>query len=209
MARRRRFAAPLRLRPGRWYQVGATEYGGPGDPSSGAYGSIPDPAQAYLPAHPDSFAELSVLAANPANDGTFTFADANALGQPALPDGRCGSRTPAGSWCSTSATSATGRAPGRRSRTANPTGSICGGRPPGRSDVTKSAGDGCARARPAVPPATLEALPRTSSTNASAGVRTGLAGSAPLPLAPGVASRILPDGLAAAGEEAPARGARR
>ena len=37
--------------------------------ASGAYGSIPDPAQSYLPAHPDTFAELSVLAHNPASDG--------------------------------------------------------------------------------------------------------------------------------------------
>jgi hypothetical protein len=73
------FAAPLRLRPGRWYEVGATEYGGPSDPASGSYGAIPDPGESYLPAHPDSFAELSVLDSNPANGGGFTFADANAL----------------------------------------------------------------------------------------------------------------------------------
>jgi len=74
------YAEPLRLIPGRRYQVGATEYGGPGDPSSGSYGSIPDPGEAYLPAHPDTFAELSVLAQNPANGGSFTFNDADALG---------------------------------------------------------------------------------------------------------------------------------
>lgn len=73
------YAAPLTLSPGRWYRVGATQYGGPTDPTAGSFGSIGDPSQAYLPLHPDSFAELSVLAANPANGGTFTFADANAL----------------------------------------------------------------------------------------------------------------------------------
>jgi hypothetical protein len=74
------YAAPLELAPGRWYEVGATEYGGPGDPSSGDYGSIPNPGESYLPAHPDSFAELSVLDSNPANvGGGFTFGDANAL----------------------------------------------------------------------------------------------------------------------------------
>jgi hypothetical protein len=73
------YAAPLQLRPGRWYEVGATEYGGPGDPTSGDYGSIPDPGESYLPAHPDTFAELSVLRVNPANGGSFTFQDANAL----------------------------------------------------------------------------------------------------------------------------------
>lgn len=75
------YARPLRLVPGRWYEVGATEYGGPGDPSSGDHGAIPDPAQSYLPDHPDTYAELSVLASNPADHGTFTFNDANALGQ--------------------------------------------------------------------------------------------------------------------------------
>ncbi|MGH2865938.1 MAG: hypothetical protein ACRDJX_11930, partial [Solirubrobacteraceae bacterium] len=73
------YAAPLELVPGRWYEVGATEYGGPDDPSSGNYGSIPNPDESYLPAHPESFAELSVLDSNPANTAGFTFADANAL----------------------------------------------------------------------------------------------------------------------------------
>jgi hypothetical protein len=74
------YAEPLGLIAGRRYQVGATEYGGPGDPTSGSYGAIPDPTQSYLPAHPDTFAELSVLAHNPAQHGSFTFSDANALG---------------------------------------------------------------------------------------------------------------------------------
>ena len=47
------YAAPLELAPSRWYEVGATEYGGPGDPTSGDYGSIPNPGESYLPAHPD------------------------------------------------------------------------------------------------------------------------------------------------------------
>jgi hypothetical protein len=73
------YAAPLTLSPGRWYRVGATQYGGPSDPTAGSFGSIGDPSQAYLPLHPDTFAELSVLNSNPANSGTFTFQDANAL----------------------------------------------------------------------------------------------------------------------------------
>jgi hypothetical protein len=75
------YAPPLTLQPGRWYEVGATEYGGPGDRTSGQYGSIPAPGESYLPAHPDSYAELSLLDTNPANHGSFTFADANALGR--------------------------------------------------------------------------------------------------------------------------------
>ena len=61
------FAAPLQMAPGRWYRVGATRYGG-GVASSGA----------FLPALPDSFAELSLLDHNPYP--AFSFADANALG---------------------------------------------------------------------------------------------------------------------------------
>jgi hypothetical protein len=73
------FAAPLQLQDGQWYRVGATEYGPPG---TGDFGSDPDPGQSDLEAHPDSFAELSTLDANPANitPSDFTFADADALG---------------------------------------------------------------------------------------------------------------------------------
>ncbi|MGC9220107.1 MAG: hypothetical protein ACP5H2_01980 [Solirubrobacteraceae bacterium] len=70
------FAQPLELQPDHWYRVGATEYGGPSDPGSGEYAA----SGVYLPAYPDSFAELSLLDSNPANTGAFTFADANALG---------------------------------------------------------------------------------------------------------------------------------
>jgi hypothetical protein len=73
------FAKPLKLQQGQWYEVGATHYGGPADSTSTATGAIGIPGQSYLPAHPDTFAELSVLDSNPANGGTFTFADANAL----------------------------------------------------------------------------------------------------------------------------------
>ena len=73
------FAQPLKLQHGQWYEVGATEYGGPADPTAGSTGAIGIPGQSYLPAHPDTFAELSVLDTNPANGGSFTFADANAL----------------------------------------------------------------------------------------------------------------------------------
>jgi hypothetical protein len=71
---------PLRMQPGHWYPVGATEYYAGDGTGSGDYGSIPDPAQANLTEHPDSYAELSLLPTNPANGGTFTFQDANALG---------------------------------------------------------------------------------------------------------------------------------
>jgi hypothetical protein len=71
---------PLQMQPGHWYPVGATEYYDGDGTGSGHFGSIPDPAQSNLDEHPDTFAELSLLPSNPANGGTFTFADANALG---------------------------------------------------------------------------------------------------------------------------------
>jgi hypothetical protein len=52
--------------PGSGRQVGATEYGGPGDPSSGSIGA----SGANLLAHPDSYAEL----------GGYTFQTATAMG---------------------------------------------------------------------------------------------------------------------------------
>ena len=55
-----------RLRAGRGTRVGATEYGGPGDPSSGTVGS----SGVDLAAHPDSYAEL----------GGMSFATATAMG---------------------------------------------------------------------------------------------------------------------------------
>jgi hypothetical protein len=66
---------PLVMQPGQWYPVGATRY------DEGRFGSDPDPAQANLAMHPDTFAELSLLPSNPANGATFTFQDANALGE--------------------------------------------------------------------------------------------------------------------------------
>jgi cell wall-associated NlpC family hydrolase len=60
-------AGSIALAPaGSGVRVGATEYGGPGDPSSGTVGA----SGASLPAHPDSYAEL----------GGYTFATATAMG---------------------------------------------------------------------------------------------------------------------------------
>src|SRR5581483_9339877 len=54
------------LGPGSGARVGATEYGGPGDPSSGSVGS----SGVDLDTHPDSYAEL----------GGTTFQTATAMG---------------------------------------------------------------------------------------------------------------------------------
>jgi hypothetical protein len=202
------YAAPLELKPGRWYEVGATEYGGSGDPTSGDYGSIPNPSESYLPAHPDSFAELSVLDSNPANNGTFTFDDANALENlPYLSQlrvERAGHQE-----LLTKRDTGYGQGPGQF---------IANGQPY-RLDVWWQAAQPLEISKSPVKvqlaPATgsastLGALPSSSETGgggqASAGscpVAEG-AGNIPLPLTSGTQTKILPSGLAAAGEEAPA-----
>jgi hypothetical protein len=201
------YAAPLELQPGRSYEVGATEYGGAGDPTSGSYGSIPNPGQSYLPAHPNSFAELSVLDRNPANGGSFTFAEADALSRlPYLTPLRValGGR----SELLFKRDIGYGQGPGQF---------IANGQPY-RLDVwwqaAQSLGVTKGAVRVQLPPATgaagaLGALPESSETvgEAPAGAACPLAeggGSIPLPLTPGTRTRILPSGLAAAGAQAPA-----
>lgn len=199
------FAAPLALVPGRSYRVGATEYGGPGDPTSGAYGSIPDPAQSYLPSHPDSFAELSVLERNPANGGSFTFQDADAL-----------SRLP---YMTALRVSGAGRSELLYKRDIGygqgPGQAIANGQPY-RIDVWWQAARTLGVSKSAVD---VEVAPATGSARAQGALSlagelpadeaascplAGTPGSAPLPLTPGSRTSILPSGLAAAGEEAPA-----
>jgi hypothetical protein len=199
------YALPLTLQPGRSYDVGATEYGGPGDPTSGSYGSIPQPGQAYLPAHPDSFAELSVLNGNPANHGSFTFADANALDR--LP------------YLTALRVTHNGRAALLFKRDigyGQGPGQLIANGQPYRIDVWWQAAQPLGITNSAVQiqlapqtgtAGTLEQLP--SSTEAAPGGEAGapcptLGGEVPLALMPGTATRILPSGLAAAGAQAPA-----
>jgi hypothetical protein len=200
------YAAPLQLTPGRWYEVGATEYGGPGDPSSGDFGSIPDPAQSYLPAHPDTFAELSVLASNPANGGSFSFQDANALDRlPYLAALRVahGGR----SELLYKRDIGYGQGPGQFVENGQPYRLDVWWKAAQTLGVTKSAVD--VQLAPATGAAgALEALPEPSEARGGeAGAACPLAegaGAVPLPLTPGTRTRILASGLAAAGTETPA-----
>jgi hypothetical protein len=200
------YAAPLELAPGRWYEVGATEYGGPGDPTSGDYGSIPNPGESYLPSHPQSFAELSVLDSNPANTGAFTFADANALSNlPYL----AGLRVAHDRRESLLLKRDTGYGQG-------PGQFIADGQPY-RLDVWWQAAQPLGITKSAVrvqlapstgAAPTLGAIPASSEASGSgeAGAACAAAegaGNIPLPLTPGTQTKILPSGLAAAGEEAP------
>jgi len=196
------YAEPLQLIPGRRYEVGATEYGGPGDPTSGSYGSIPDPGQSYLPAHPDTFAELSVLARNPVQDGSFTFADANALG--ALPymsalrvwhDGH--------SALLFKRDIGYGQGPGQFIEDGQPYRldlwwTAAHGLGVSKSPVTVSLAPATGTA------ATLEALPERAVGGGSALGECALSGvPEALALVPGQRTRILASGLAAAGAAAP------
>ncbi len=199
------YAAPLELAPGRWYEIGATEYGQAGGGTSD-YGSIPDPSESYLPAHPDSFAELSVLDRNPANTGGLTFADANALGN--LPyltglrvahDGRESLllKRDVGH----------GQGPGQFIANGQPYRIDVWWQAAQPLGITKSAVR--VQLAPSIGAApTLGALPASSEASAageaSAACPAGEgAGSIPLPLTPGSQTKILPSGLAAAGEAAP------
>lgn len=204
------YAIPLQLQAGRSYEVGATEYGGADDPSSGDYGSIPDPGQSYLPAHPDSYAELSVLDRNPALGATFTFADANAL-----------DRLPYLTALRVSHDGHTmllykrdigyGQGPGAQ---------IANGQPY-RLDLWWQAAQYLGVSKSAVeiqlaPASGAGAVLGTLATQEAATPgeaseereecpsQTEGAGNIPLALAPGVQTRILASGLAAAGAEAPA-----
>ena len=164
---------------------------GPGDPARGDYGSIPDPAQSYLPAHPDSFAELSVLDSNPANGGSFTFADANALGS--LPymtgaAGRARRRTRAAAQARHRLRA--GPRPVDRKRAALPAGRVVAGRPDARRQQERGEG------RSSHPPtgAARRSKRSRSPAEASGGGEASAAcpagegaGNIPLPLTPGTA----------------------
>ena len=202
------YAAPLELQPGRWYEVGATEYGGPGDPTSGSYGAIPNPNQSYLPAHPDTFAELSALRVNPANGGSFTFADANALGRlPYLTALRVahGGRTQ----LLYKRDIGYGQGPGQQIENGQPYRLDVWWQAAQTLAITKSPVQ--VQLAPATGSAgTLQALPERAEVGlkaAEGGACPSIegAGSIPLPLSPGTRTRILPSGLAAAGEQAPAQ----
>jgi cell wall-associated NlpC family hydrolase len=197
------YAEPLRLEPGRWYRVGATEYGGPADPSSSDYGSIGTPGESYLPAHPDTFAELSVLDHNPANGGTFTFADANALDKlPYLTALRvANNRTQRILY---KRDIGYGQGPGQLIDNGQPyrldvwwmSASALGiSKNPIEIQLAPRTGAG----------ATLGQLPAGASSSTTAVNCPAVAGTGiPLPLDPGTQTKILPSGLAAAGQSAPA-----
>jgi hypothetical protein len=199
------YADPLELAPGRWYEVGATAYGGPSDGTSD-YGSIPNPGESYLPAHPESFAELSVLDSNPANTGGFTFSDANALtnlpyltGLRVAHDGR--------ERLLLKRDVGYGQGPGQFIANGQPYRLDVWWQAAQPLQITKSPVKvQLAPSTGAAP--TLNELP--ASTEASTAGEAGAAcpasegaGSIPLPLTSGTRTKILASGLAAAGEEAP------
>jgi hypothetical protein len=201
------YAQPQRLAPGRWYRVGATRYGGPGDPSSGSYGSIALPGQSYLPAHPDTFAELSVLDHNPASSNAFSFADANALNNlpymTALRVANGGAQK-----ILYKRDIGYGQGPGQLTPDGQPYRVDIWWQSAAALGVSKNAVD--IQIAPASGAgATLGQLPASLQAPASAALgqcSTSLTGAGiPLPLVPGTQTTILASGLAAAGQQAPGR----
>ena len=186
------FAQPLQMQPGKWYRAGATEYGGPSDPTSSSWGS----SGAYLPSEPNSFAELSVLDSNPANTGTFTFGDANALDN--LPYGTAvrvanGNRQQV----LIKRDVGYGQGPGQTIpyrldvwwQSAGPLGIS---KTPVDIQLAPASGTG----------ATLGQVPATPTGSGGAPGDCATS-SGPLPLTPGQIAKILPDGDAAAPQDAP------
>jgi hypothetical protein len=199
------YAQPLRLEPNRWYRVGATQYGGPADPSSSDYGAIGTPGESYLPAHPNTFAELSVLDQNPANGGTFTFADANALDN--LPY-MTGLRVANRGTQSVLYKRDVGYGQGPRQLIANgqpyrldvwwlSAAALGVSKAPVNIQLTPATGAGATLGEL---PANVGADGGTASSSCPAVAGSGV----PLPLVPGTQTKILPSGLAAAGQNAPA-----
>jgi len=202
------YAQSLRLQPARWYRVGATMYGGPTDPTSGDYGSIGTPGQSYLPAHPDSFAELSVLDHNPANgSGSFAFQDANALNSlPYLTGLRVANNGVQKILYKRDV--GYGQGPGQLIANGQPYRLDVWWQSAGPLGVSKNPVD-IELAPPTGSGATLEQLPsNTQAPGASTidpGCAAAISGSGiPLPLVPGTQTKILPSGVAAAGQSAPA-----
>lgn len=200
------FAQPLRLQPGRWYRVGATRYGGPGDPTSTSYGSIGTPGESYLPAHPDTFAELSVLDHNPANSGTFTFADANALNNlpymTALRVANAGTQR-----VLYKRDVGYGQGPGQRIANGQPyrldvwwASAVTLGVTKSPVEIQLAPATGAGAALGQLPAGTQPPGASTASSCPQGAVGAGI----PLPLVPGTRTQILASGLAAAGQRAPA-----
>jgi hypothetical protein len=176
------FAQPLVLKPGRWYRVGATEYGG----GLGASGL-------YLPDYPNTFAELSLLDTNPYPN--FTFQDANALND--LPYGAAirvanGRRQEV----LVKRDIGYGQGPGQ----AIPYRIDVYGSSATDLGVTKSPVDIQLAPSPGTA-ATLGQLPAPTPNPTTGGCPPGPTG--PLPLTPGPSARILANGLAAAPQDSP------
>ena len=210
-ARRRRRGASCRGRldrraldragpPGSGRRVGATEYGGPGDPTAASVGA----SGANLLAHPDSYAEL----------GGMTVPDRHRDGRPALHD---------------AAADHLGRALGDRLQARlrprrRPGGRAAAGDRPvvavrrGARDPVRATGCGRARSGSARPPAAGRRQPCCGQSAPGGGRRqrvagarracaTALCGSGPGRRGAGdarAAGQLLPDGTAAAPGGAPA-----
>jgi hypothetical protein len=196
---------PLNMQPGRWYPVGATDYYAGDGTGSGHYGSIPDPRQTNLSEHPDTYAELSLLPSNPANGGTFTFDDANALGRlpymTALRVARNGK-----SIVLYKRDTGYGQGPSEHTPEGfeyridlwGPAAKTLGVSKD-QVDIQLAPKTGAGNVLEATPTSTETETTATGTGECEAGPE------GPLPLTPGQHARVLPDGLAAAPTQAPGK----
>ncbi|MGA2163713.1 MAG: hypothetical protein ABSH36_04515 [Solirubrobacteraceae bacterium] len=201
---------PLNMQPGHWYPVGATEYDAGDGTGSGNFGSIPDPAEANLDEHPDSYAELSLLPSNPANDGgTLTFANANALGNLPYMTGLRVARDGKGIIVYKRDTGY-GQGPAEHTPEGfqyridlwGPAAQALGVSK-NQVDIQLAPKTGAGELLEAIPTGTLESTGEASDEGSGSGCGASAGREGPLPLTAGESAKVLPDGLAAAPREAP------
>jgi hypothetical protein len=192
------FNAPLDLQPGRSYPAGATYYEAGDSTGSGTLGAIPDPTQANLRAHPDSFAELT-LATDRAAKTTFDTADA--LG--ALP-WMTGLRVTHGDKSVVVYKRDIGYGQGPKTIQGERYRLDLWGPAARQLGITSGLVHVALAPTPGAGNTLGDASPLTDEAGASAGCRAVSGFGGPLPLTAGDRARLLPDGLAAAPQTAPA-----
>jgi hypothetical protein len=203
--------APLRMQPGQWYPVGATEYYAGDGTGSSHFGSIPDPSESNLSEHPNTFAELSLEPSNKANEcsGCFQFQDANALG--VLPY-MTGLRVARGGRSIVVYKRDTGYGQGPAEHTAEgfeyridlwgPAAQTLGVSKD-QVDIQLAPKSGAGEVLEATPQAPVAGEP-APSTEGSPGCQGEAGQTGPLPLTASQSAQVLANGLAAAPKDAPA-----
>ena len=202
------YAQPLRLQPRHVVSRSARRCtAARPTPRAGTTGRSAPPASPTCPRTPTRFAELSVLDHNPANGGSFTFADANALNNlPYLTGLRVANNGAQRILYKRDV--GYGQGPGQLIANGQPYRLDVWWQSAGPLGVSKNPVD--IELAPATGAgATLGQLPASTQAPGASTIDPGCAAAIsasgiPLPLVPGTQTKILPSGLAAAGQSAPA-----